>query len=230
MIELDGVGKKYGRHLVLSDVGLESELGECIGIIGPNGAGKTTLLRIMVGLLAPDEGRIAIAGMPPRAAAAKLPVTYFAGERALPRSVRAKTWMRLVSRDGEIPSSLLESQSRKKLGQLSSGNRQMVGLKAILEGRAAPLVILDEPWEHLDPGGSRWLSARIRKLRGEGVTFVLSSHRLYDLAGLCTSYGFLVGRRLHLRSCDEIAPSGTVGAEDLFQIFDQLSAGTSSQI
>jgi len=230
MIEIDGVGKRYGGQAVLSAVGLKAGRGECVGVIGPNGAGKTTFLRLMVGLLAPDEGHIALAGLPPREAAATLPITYFAGERALPRSLRAKEWARMVSNNESIPESALEGLGQKRLGRLSSGNRQMLALRTMLEGNGAPLVILDEPWEHLDPGGARWLSRRILELKSQGVTFVVSSHRLFDLAGLCSSYGFLVGHRLHMRSSEEIALSGEVEAEDLFRVFDELSAGTSSQI
>lgn len=223
MVVLRGVSKSFSGQTVLQDMELEAASGECIGVIGPNGAGKTTLLRLLVGLLTPDKGKIAIAGLAPRQAAAKLPVAYYAGERALPRSIRAGTWARLVSGMdlSQIPS--VNGMSRRKLGKLSSGNRQIVGLKVTLEAGRSPVTILDEPWEHLDPDGSRWLARRINEMREAGTTMVLSSHRLHDLAGLCDLYGFLVGKRLHVRSCAELSPTGTVEAKHLYQAYDEIS-------
>ncbi len=224
MLAIRGVSKKFSGEWVLRHVELDAGVGKCLGIIGPNGAGKTTLLRLLVGLLSPDEGRILVGGLDPRRAAAEMPIAYFAGERVMPRSIRAGTWARLVSGMdlSEIPS--VNGMARRKLGKLSSGNRQMIGLRVTLGGSRAPLVILDEPWEHLDPDGSRWLGRRINEMREAGTTIVLSSHRLYDLAGLCDRYGFLVRHQLHVRTWDEIASDGKVAPEELFRIFDELSA------
>jgi len=79
---------------------------------------------------------------------------------------------------------------------------------------------LDEPWEGLDPDGSRWLSERLRQRRDDGCSFLVSSHRLYDLAGLCGRYAFLANGRVTVLAAAEIAES--VGAPDLSRVFDLL--------
>lgn len=223
VIAVDRVGKRFGRHIVLEEVSLNLDAGECLGVIGPNGAGKTTILRMLVGLLAPSEGQIHIGGLAPQIAVPLLPVLYFGGERVMPRSMRAKTWARLVSGVDLSEMSSVNGMSRRKLGKLSSGNRQMIGLRVTLAGARSPVVILDEPWEHLDPDGSRWLARRIEEMRAVGTTLVLSSHRLHDLAGLCDLYGFLVAERLQIRSRDDLSPRGPVEAEHLYRAYDEIS-------
>ena len=74
---------------------------------------------------------------------------------------------------------------------MTRGQRQLVGLQAGLERRAFELVVLDEPWEGLDPQGSEWLAGCLDDCRSRGAMVVLSSHRLADLAGVCDSYAFL---------------------------------------
>lgn len=183
------VTKRYGRHVAVCDVTLAVGSGEVLGLVGPNGAGKTTLLRVLAGLIRPDSGIVDIpAGDRPAI------VRYFAGEHTLPPAVRTNEWLSLWSAP-----KVADAASRAMgtaMGTLSRGSRQRIGLEAALAEHDATLVLLDEPWEGLDPDASRWLSETLVERRTGGTGIVVSSHRIHDLADVCDRCVFLVGGRL----------------------------------
>jgi ABC-2 type transport system ATP-binding protein len=111
---------------------------------------------------------------------------------------------------------------------LSRGTRQVLGLRTALGRQPLGLIVLDEPWEALDPDAALWLSTILETKRDRGAAVVLSSHRLHDLAGLCDMYLFLLPRQATLLQAHDIAPGGTVTAEELAAAFDRLRGGASS--
>ena len=179
------VSKTYGSRRVLDDVSFRCVEGQVTGLIGPNGAGKTTMLRTIVGLLRPDTGAVLLDGHELPAALARTCVAYFAGGSTLPGCVRVGRWVRLFQNTDEGP------ESGRLVRVLSRGSRQVVGLRATLTIAKPELVVLDEPWEGLDPDGARWLTDSIRVLRRGGACLIVSSHRLHDLADVCDRYLFL---------------------------------------
>jgi ABC-2 type transport system ATP-binding protein len=98
------------------------------------------------------------------------------------------------------------SDDRRRIGQLSRGTRQLLGLRVLLSGNEADLVLLDEPWEGLDPDGSEWLSETVRRWRAGGAAVLMSSHRLYDLHSVCTRFLLLEGGRCHIVADRELRP------------------------
>jgi ABC-2 type transport system ATP-binding protein len=201
-----GVQKRYGKVEVLRSLDLEVGPREIVGLIGPNGAGKTTLLRILLGLVSPTAGHVT------RSAG---PVAYFAGGQTLPPRARADRWSRWVSRGAVLP------RESRRVRTLSRGTRQMVGLEAVLAMPGAELIVLDEPWETLDPDASRWLTKTLASRREAGSGILVSSHRLHDLAGLCDRYAFLIEGRVVLRGSEEIA-EGVITGGELLKEFDTL--------
>jgi ABC-type multidrug transport system ATPase subunit len=182
---VDRVTKRFGRRLALDDVTLSVESAGILGIVGPNGAGKTTLLRVMAGLIRPSTG--GCRGPDGKA------VRYFGGERTLPGNVSARAWFRLWNPDASAPT---DRAPGRRFGVLSRGTRQRVALEAVLRAREAGLILLDEPWEGLDPDASTWLSAVLLERRAAGAAVVVSSHRIHDLAGVCDRCEFLVSGQL----------------------------------
>jgi ABC-2 type transport system ATP-binding protein len=211
---LDSVTKQYGRQVAVAAVTLAVEEREILGLIGPNGAGKTTLLRVLARLIRPDAGSVTIPS-----ALANPAVRYFAGEHTLPPGVSARRWLRLWG------SSAAGSASRRLMGALSRGTRHRVGLEAVLSDPSPSLILLDEPWEGLDPDASRWLSNELVKRRNAGAGVIVSSHRIHDLADVCDRCVFLVAGRLKAES---IVHDDLVGAADrsalLFAAFDRAKA------
>jgi ABC-2 type transport system ATP-binding protein len=211
--QLDGVTKRYGRHVALSSVTLVVGAREILGLIGPNGAGKTTLLRILARLIRPDAGSVTISS-----AAERPVVRYFAGEHTLPPRVRARRWLRLWSAPAAADA------TNRPMGVLSRGTRQRVGLEATLAEPNPSLLLLDEPWEGLDPDASRWLSDELVKRRNAGAGVIVSSHRIHDLADVCDRCVFLVGGRLTSESlAQEDFPRGADRSAVVFAAFDRAT-------
>jgi ABC-2 type transport system ATP-binding protein len=176
-LELAAISKAYGGHTVLNQAWLHVRSGEAVGLVGNNGAGKTTLIRIAAGLVRPDLGSV-------RWGDGRVALRYFGGEMTLPPDVSARRWTKLFN---------VMTDERRRIGDLSRGTRQMLGLRVVLSGCSANLLLLDEPWEGLDPAGSQWLAASLRRWRASGAAILLSSHRLHDLDAVCTRLVLLQG-------------------------------------
>lgn len=209
---------RYGRREVFHGLSFQVSAGQSLGILGPNGAGKTTLLRILAGLLTPHEGDVRIRGLLPRHALARTPVGYFAGEATLPGAVRAAAWGRLATGERLVPES-------RRIRTLSRGTRQLIGLRTVLARHPLAVILLDEPWEGLDPDAARWLSTTLASKRDKGTAVILASHYLQDLAGVCDAYLFLVGSPPTLLQAYEISPVGPVTAAVLTDVYDKLRGG-----
>lgn len=193
-LELAAVTKSFGRHQVLNQAWLQVRAGEAVGLIGANGAGKTTLLRIAAGLVRPDGGSVRWSSMQDEGQAR---IRYYGGEMTLPPSVPARRWASLFG---------VAAGDRRPIGELSRGSRQLLGLRVLLAGDQAELVLLDEPWEGLDPEGSAWLTDTVRRWRAGGAAILISSHRLYDLDAVCTRFLLLESGRCHAVADRELRP------------------------
>jgi ABC-2 type transport system ATP-binding protein len=178
-LELAAVTKSFGAQKVLDQAWLEVQSGEAVGLVGVNGAGKTTMLRIAAGLIRADRGVVRWSRPAPT-------VRYFGGEMTLPPRLQARRWARLFG---------VDSDDRRALGQLSRGSRQFFGLRILLANAGADVILLDEPWEGLDPGGSAWLTNTLYECRELGAAILISSHRLHDLHAACTRFVRLHGGR-----------------------------------
>ena len=203
-----GLTKRYGSHLAVDDLTFAVEPGKVTGFLGPNGAGKTTTLRMLVGLAEPTAGAALVHGVPYRDLAspgrtlgALLDASGFhPGRRA--RHELAIHAAAIGADDGRIPEVLaevgLEAAAGKRVGQLSLGMRQRLGLAAALLGEPDVLV-LDEPANGLDPAGMHWLRNLLRSYAERGATVLVSSHVLAELSlfaddVVVISHGRLVAR------------------------------------
>ena len=215
IVEVRDLTSRYGATLVLRGIDFALGSGEVVGLIGRNGSGKTTFLRVLLGLAGFEGGRVEWAATGTSAPPDE--VDLFGGAHTVPPHVRARTWVRLVSRGDAM------CDDRRRIRALSRGSRQLLGLRAVLARTRLTAVLLDEPWETLDPDGARWLTETIRRRREEGCGFLVSSHRLHDLAGICDRYAFLRNGRLEVRSSGETA-EGPVRAADLLREFDRMDS------
>jgi ABC-2 type transport system ATP-binding protein len=202
-----GLTKQFDRHIAVNDVDLEVNIGEVYGLIGPNGAGKTTLLRMLAAAEEPTIGEIYINGERWRCDRSNrtlkrnlgyLPddyplyedltvwdyLDYFArlyGLRGKERHRRLYEVLELVQ---------LINKSNSLIATLSRGMKQRLGLaRAIIHEPI--LLLLDEPVSGLDPIARMQFRDIITALREAGMTIVISSHILSDLAELCTSVGIM---------------------------------------
>jgi ABC-2 type transport system ATP-binding protein len=178
-LEIAAVAKVYGKHQVLDHAWLQVRSGEAVGLLGANGAGKTTMLRIAAGLVRADSGSVRWLPVTPERAAS---ISYFGGETTLPPHVSARRWASLFG---------VVTAERRPIGRLSRGSRQALGLRVLLAGPPADLVVLDEPWDGLDPAATKWLTDTLRQRTRAGAAILISSHRLHDLDAVCTRFVML---------------------------------------
>jgi ABC-2 type transport system ATP-binding protein len=186
-IALHGVSKRYGRKPVLSDVSFTCRPGSITAFCGPNGAGKTTALRVLAGLTRPDAGAALIDGRrlldidePARAIGVVLDASAFHPGRTVRETLRlgAMTIGVGTHRAVECASLVgLVAVQKRRVGQLSLGMRQRLGIAHALLGDPGALV-LDEPSNGLDPGGILWLDELLRTFADRGGAVLVSTHQL----------------------------------------------------
>jgi ABC-2 type transport system ATP-binding protein len=207
VLQAEGLSKRYGRRLALSDCTLAIPPGRVVGLVGPNGAGKTTLLHIAVGLLRPSAGRIEVLGGQPASGAAQLAKVGFVAQDtptyaglSIADHLRfgAHTnpgWDQRLAADRITELGLDPSQ---KAGKLSGGERAQLALTLAIAKRP-DLLILDEPVARLDPLARReFLQGLMAYIADHGVGVILSSHLVSDLERVCDYLIVLVASRVRV--------------------------------
>jgi ABC-2 type transport system ATP-binding protein len=200
-LALAGLGKSFGDTAAVSDVDLSVPAGTFLGLVGPNGAGKTTLLSMAVGLLHPDRGTAAILGQDVWSAASSAAAKRLLGALpdglALPQRLTGPellTYLGLLrgmpedvvrSRTAELLDVLdLEHAGRTLIADYSTGMRKKIGLAtALLHGPR--VLVLDEPFEAVDPVSAAELRAILDGFLAAGGTIVMSTHTMALVEQLC---------------------------------------------
>src|SRR6202167_5460956 len=189
-IEVHGLRKRFGPVLALNDVSFTVRPGQVTGFVGPNGAGKSSTMRIIVGLDAPDAGTALIGGQPYRSL--RRPLTHVGAlldAAALQPSRSARNhllWLAhsqglTASRvDEVVAQSGLQAVIRRKAGGYSLGMRQRLGIAAALLGDP-PVLMLDEPFNGMDPEGIIWMRGFLRSLAAHRRAVLVSSHMTGEL-------------------------------------------------
>lgn len=202
VLEIKGVKKKLGKREIIKGIDLSVEEGEIFGFLGPNGAGKTTTIRMLVGLIAPNEGEISICGhnvqMEKEKALKNVGAVvenpelykYLSGRENLMQIAR----IRGVSKE-EIQDLIeivgLKDRIDDKVRKYSLGMKQRLGLAAALIGNPK-LLILDEPTNGLDPSGIMDFREVVKKSAKEkGMAVFISSHILSEVQTLCDRVAFI---------------------------------------
>ncbi len=213
-LQLADVDHAYGKHQSLRRVSLNVSPGDRYGFLGHNGAGKTTAMRIALGLARPVRGRVFVDGFDalafPREARARMggmiEITGFypgaTGRRNLVELARLQGFkVQDARKEAERLLDVvgLAGSADRDVGGYSQGMRQRLGLAQALIG-SPRYVLLDEPTNGLDPEGIAELRALLEQLSGEGITLLISSHQLHEIAQLCNRIGVLREGRMLLEA------------------------------
>jgi ABC-2 type transport system ATP-binding protein len=189
-IEVSNLRKRFGPTLALDGMSFAVHPGQVTGFVGPNGAGKSTTVRVILGLDTPDEGDALVGGR--RYEQLRRPLTKVgalldAGALQPNRSARNHLlWLAHSNRlrasrvDAVIDLVGLHSAGRRKAGGFSLGMRQRLGIAAAMLGDP-PVIIMDEPFNGMDPDGIIWMRQFLRKLAAEGRAILVSSHLMSEL-------------------------------------------------
>jgi ABC-2 type transport system ATP-binding protein len=195
-LEVRSVTKVYDQKVAVEKVSLGVEPGEIFGLLGPNGAGKSSLLRMAMDIIRPDSGEILVFGsaLTPRS---KERIGYLPEERGLYQRQRVGEILQFLGElrglSGHVAGRRVDSYldrvglievKRKRMRELSKGMQQKVQIAAVLLGEPE-LLILDEPFEGLDPVNQILISDLMKEFTARGAAIVLSSHRMDQVEAMC---------------------------------------------
>jgi ABC-2 type transport system ATP-binding protein len=189
-IVVSGLRKRFGPRTALDGMSFTVQPGQITGFVGPNGAGKSTTMRVILGLDAADAGRALIGGQPYRSLRRPLcHVGSLLDAAALQPSRTARNHLLWLAHsqglnarrvDAVIEQAGLQTVARRRAGGFSLGMRQRLGIAAALLGDPAA-VMLDEPFNGMDPEGIIWMRGFLRSLADQGRAVLVSSHLMSEL-------------------------------------------------
>ncbi|MDN5688292.1 MAG: ATP-binding cassette domain-containing protein [Brachybacterium sp.] len=207
IVETSNLTKRYGKRAVVENLNLRIPTGSVYGFLGPNGAGKSTTMKIMLSLIQPTSGDVQIMGRPMTRGTRRELLGGIGSLIEAPPGYAHLTGaenMRLVQRmlglnrqqvDYAVHAVRLQDQMDKKVRNYSLGMKQRLGIAMAL-ARQPKLLILDEPTNGLDPAGIEEMRALLRRLAGDGVTVMVSSHLLGEIDKTATVLGILSNGRM----------------------------------
>jgi len=200
VIHTEGLTKHYGDVKAVVNLNLNIRAGEIFGFLGPNGSGKTTTIRTMLDEIRPTAGRASILGLDTHDKAVEIRrhIGYLPGDLAMYPNLTGKDTLTYFAnlRGGvdwsyvDLLAKRLDADLTKKVGDLSSGNRQKVGLIQAFMNRPEVL-IMDEPSSGLDPLIQREFQTMLREVADEGYTVFLSSHSLSEVQRVADRVGII---------------------------------------
>jgi ABC-2 type transport system ATP-binding protein len=196
MIEVENLVKHYANVKAVDGVSFSVGEGEVFGLLGPNGAGKTTTIRTLMDIIKPDSGTVRLMGQP-MTEASKARIGYLPEERGLYKSFRLLECLTYLGALKGMPrkeasrraSALLvetglDEYARRKVQELSKGMTQKAQFLAALVHDPA-LLILDEPFQGLDPINTEMLKKMLVDEQGRGKTIILSTHDMNQVEEMC---------------------------------------------
>ena len=217
-LHTEGLTNHYGDVKALVDLDLDVRPGEVVGFLGPNGAGKTTTIRTVMDEIRPTAGRASILGMDCHADSVEIRrhIGYLPSDLALYPNLTGKDTLTYFANlrggvDWTYVGQLAErlgAELDKKVGDLSSGNRQKVGVIAAFMNRPK-LLIMDEPSNGLDPLVQREFQTMMREVVAEGAAVFLSSHTLSEVQRVADRVGIIRhGRLMAMESVASLRSKG----------------------
>ncbi|MDD4876726.1 MAG: ABC transporter ATP-binding protein [Dehalococcoidales bacterium] len=200
VIQTKGLTKHYGNVRAVMDLNLDIKAGEIFGFLGPNGAGKTTTIRTLLDEIRPTSGQAMILGLDTHKKVVEIRkhIGYLPGDLTMYPNLTGKDTITYFAnlRGGvdwlyvDCLAERLDADLSKKVGDLSSGNRQKIGLiQAFMN--LPEVLILDEPSSGLDPLVQRELQEMMREVADEGHTVFLSSHTLSEVQRVADRVGII---------------------------------------
>jgi len=201
-VEVNGLRKRFGSTVALDGMTFTVRPGQVTGFVGPNGAGKSTTMRVILGLDAADSGTALIGGRPYRDLHRPLcRVGSLLDAGALQPSRTARNHLLWLAHSQGLPARRVDevldqaglgAVARRRAGGFSLGMRQRLGIAAAMLGDPR-VVMLDEPFNGMDPEGIVWMRGFLRALAAEGRAVLVSSHLMSELQGVA-DHVVVVGR------------------------------------
>jgi len=193
-IEVHAVSKSYGIQSALNEISFSAKKGEIIGFLGPNGAGKSTMMKILTGFILPSKGTVFVSGINvlKNPIEAKTHIGYLPEQNPLYEDMYVKEYLQFQASifkvSKEVTATVIKTvglmpEVHKKIGQLSKGYQQRVGIAAAIIHNPDVLV-LDEPTTGLDPNQIQEIRTLIKEL-GKEKTILFSTHIMQEVEAVC---------------------------------------------
>lgn len=193
-IQVSSVSKSYGAQLALNQISFSAKKGEIIGFLGPNGAGKSTMMKILTGYILPDQGAVSVAEIDvlDKAIKAKRKIGYLPEQNPLYSDMYVREYLGFQASIFKVGKERIEEviakvgltpEVHKKVGQLSKGYQQRVGIAAAIL-HEPDVLILDEPTTGLDPNQLQEIRVLIKEL-GKEKTILFSTHIMQEVEAVC---------------------------------------------
>tara|TARA_B100000925_G_scaffold229230_1_gene177740 strand:- start:10593 stop:11339 length:747 start_codon:yes stop_codon:yes gene_type:complete len=238
IIEAKDLVKFYGLNCALKSFSLNVPKGGVFALLGPNGAGKTTFIKCLLGLINIESGGLKVFGEATDGENFKRKISYLPERFSFHGFYTASQVVELYAKAKDVPSDELKEQVNtalikaglndlkgKKLGEMSKGQRQRVGIACLMVGDTE-LIILDEPFSGLDPLGIRDLKKLIIDLKNNGKTIFLNSHILSEVESLCDYYAIInKGELIEQGELSSIMKSGSL-EEHFYQLLSSKGSIT----
>lgn len=232
MIQVEGLSKRYARHVAVNNISFSVDKGDIVGFLGPNGAGKTTTMRILTCFMPPTEGKATVANFDvfEQPFEVKKHIGYLPETPPVYPEMTVEDYLSFVARLKNMPSGDIRQRTEqvmercsvadvrsKLISKLSKGYRQRVGLaQAIIHN--PEVLILDEPTSGLDPKQINETRELIKSLAGEH-TIILSTHILPEVEAVCEKVIIInKGRVVATDSVENLKNRAHVGGTTLVQI------------
>ncbi|HEX4354164.1 MAG TPA: ABC transporter ATP-binding protein [Polyangiales bacterium] len=234
-LQIDHLVKRYAKIVAVDDISFAVARGEIVGLLGPNGAGKTSTISMILGLLEPTAGSIAIEGvdLAHDRATALAHANFAAVYATLPGNLTVAQNLRVFGLiyaiedlsariEALIEQFDLQTLRDTRAGLLSSGEQTRLALAKAMINRPR-LLLLDEPTASLDPSAAATIRAQIRAMATEGGTGILwTSHNMQEVAHVCDRVLFLSHGKLLLEGDPKLLPHQH-GVADLEELFVRLA-------
>lgn len=232
MIQVEGLSKRYARHVAVNNISFSVDKGDIVGFLGPNGAGKTTTMRILTCFMPPSEGTAKVAGFDvyEEPFEVKRRIGYLPEAPPLYPEMSVRDYLTFVGRLKNLPASEIGNRVEqvmqrcsvadvkdRLISKLSKGYRQRVGLaQAIIHN--PDVLILDEPTSGLDPKQINETRELIKSLAGEH-TIILSTHILPEVEAVCQKVIIIdKGRLVATDSVERLKSRGSIGSAIQLQV------------
>jgi ABC-2 type transport system ATP-binding protein len=197
VLEIKNLTKKYGDFEAVHRLNFSIHEGQTFGFLGPNGAGKSTTIRSVMNFITPSSGEILIFGQPHTELKLKDDIGYLSGDVSLYKKLTVAKTIKYFSNFCQVDKAYLKKlikdfkvDTSKRIGELSKGNRQKIGLILSLMNNPK-LLIIDEPTDGLDPLMQEVFYQLINDRRSEGKTTFMSSHNMSEVQKVCTDFAFI---------------------------------------
>jgi lipooligosaccharide transport system ATP-binding protein len=199
VVKAKGLYKSFGSYVAVNRISFQATAGECLGILGPNGAGKTTTMRMLMGIALPDEGELTVLNysMPNEARLMRqllgvvpqldnLDPDFTVVENLFTYASYFGLSKKAIEKRVEelLVFAALEHKAQSKVTALSGGmKRRLILARALINN--PELLLLDEPSTGLDPQARQLIWQRLRSLKGQGTTLILTTHYMDEAERLC---------------------------------------------